>query len=142
MSTEPVQRIFDSRVQSLEEALGIAGGAFSTCWEDLSSAGIFQSTQAKEIVDQLIEWINENTGVLNPENSKGESIVYHCLKDGEPFFVLRARDIFSIMVIREYLRLIENYGPENIEFQQTLVDIINVFRGWQTNRPTMVRYPD
>jgi hypothetical protein len=45
---------------NLGEVLGQAVGAGSTCWENLSSAGIFQSERASQIVDEAMTWIKAN----------------------------------------------------------------------------------
>lgn len=46
-------------VLSLEEAVGVAVGAATTCWENLSGAGVFQSERASAIAQQLHERIKQ-----------------------------------------------------------------------------------
>lgn len=41
----------------LDGAVFQALGAASTCWENLSGAGVFDSTRAKDIGDGLLEFI-------------------------------------------------------------------------------------
>lgn len=43
--------------QSIEEVIFQAIGAGSTCWDNLSGAGIFESEKAKEIGDDALEEI-------------------------------------------------------------------------------------
>lgn len=43
--------------ESLEQAVQLAVGAASACWENLSGAGVFQSERALEVSDQLIAWL-------------------------------------------------------------------------------------
>lgn len=55
--------IFDSTPdgrdpETLEEVIFTALGAASACWESLEGTGIFQSDRAKEIGDEVVEWIN------------------------------------------------------------------------------------
>jgi hypothetical protein len=46
---------------TLREALGQALGAASTCWEHPEQAGVFNSTRAKRIYEQLYLLIQEKT---------------------------------------------------------------------------------
>jgi hypothetical protein len=48
---------FGFGILSLEEAVGQAVGAASACWDNLEGAGVFQSTRAKAIVEQLMDRI-------------------------------------------------------------------------------------
>jgi hypothetical protein len=43
----------------LDEAVGVAIGAASTCWETLDTAGVFDSTRAGEIAEELIAAIRD-----------------------------------------------------------------------------------
>lgn len=60
MSTFEFSRNEDGSL-SLEEAVGQAIGAGSMCWEHVDRAGVFQSDQAKIIVDELVRFIKEET---------------------------------------------------------------------------------
>lgn len=52
------QRIFDWTAETdIETAVGEAIGAASVCWENMSGTGIFDSTRAKQIVDELVDHI-------------------------------------------------------------------------------------
>lgn len=51
---------FSGPPESLEQAVGEAVGAASTCWTNLGDAGVFKSEQAVEVVNGLVGWINEN----------------------------------------------------------------------------------
>lgn len=52
------EKIFDwTTLTPIETAVGEAIGAVSACWENLSGAGIFESTRAKQIVDELVAYI-------------------------------------------------------------------------------------
>lgn len=127
---------------SLEEALGLAGGAWSVCWEKMEDTGIFQSDRAKVILDDLVDWINTNTDIVDPARSKGEKIVSECIQAGEPFFVFRARDIFTVMVLRKYAQLVDDFGPNDFDFSEGVHDHIDKTRNWQRANPTRVKYPD
>lgn len=50
---------------TLDEAIGMSIGAASTCWENLSGAGVFNDKMACEIITELAEWIrsNDNSGL-------------------------------------------------------------------------------
>jgi hypothetical protein len=49
---------------TVEEAIGLACGAVSVCWDDISYAGVFQSDRAKTILEAAIARVHE----LNKEN--------------------------------------------------------------------------
>jgi len=49
--------------ESLEEAVFTSLGAASTCWENLSGAGVFESTRAKAIGEALMNKIREELGL-------------------------------------------------------------------------------
>jgi len=135
-----VEKMFSPNLPK-SEAVGQAIGAASMCWENMQGTGQFDSTRAKDILDQLLEHL-ELPNELNPERSKGERIVHQCLQDDEPFFVFRARDIFTIMVLKHYMKIVEDYGPDDPDFQSTIVDFITELRMWQSIHPRQVRYPD
>jgi len=55
--------LFDSsptEPTTLEEVIGQAIGAASVCWETPQGAGVFDSTRAKELLDEVVEWIETN----------------------------------------------------------------------------------
>lgn len=74
--------------------------------------------------------------------SKSERIAVECRSTGEPFFVLRAKDIFSVMAVREYASLVEQYGPVDYDFQEQLEEQVKSMREWQIRHPYEVKYPD
>lgn len=43
---------------TIRDAVMQALGAASTCWEDLSGTGVFQSARAQEIGERLLEFID------------------------------------------------------------------------------------
>lgn len=47
----------DFRDMPLGEAVGQALGAASSCWSDLSGAGVFKSEQCKVVLDGLMAWL-------------------------------------------------------------------------------------
>jgi len=61
--------------------------------------------------------------------------------DDEPVFILRAQDLISVMVLHEYLRLLEIFDPHG-EKMVSAVDKMNEFRKWQHANPSRVRLPD
>lgn len=66
--TDPV--LFDGRHEprTLSEVIGQGVGAGSACWDNLSGAGVFESTRAKTIVDEILNWIHDRyTPVLRTE---------------------------------------------------------------------------
>lgn len=76
------------------------------------------------------------------ELTKSEQIVIECVKHDEPFFVLRAKDIFSVMAIRGYQKMVEDYGPYDQDFQIAVASEVENMRSWQFANAHEVRYPD
>lgn len=77
-----------------------------------------------------------------PFTGKAGEILKKCAVSGEPVFILRAKDIFSVMVIAKYLEIVESYGPSDHEFQATIVNTLQNFKDWQAKNIDKVRYPD
>lgn len=73
---------------------------------------------------------------------KAFRILQECHTTGEPFFIFRAKDIFSIMILANYAEIIEKYGPDDAEFHRDIVDQLNEFKHWQRKNVAKVRYPD
>lgn len=139
---EPETRPSDSWL-SLEEAVRYTVGAGSTCWVGGTGEAVFDTEMANEVANELVRYVTtKHDTMLNPNRSKGEKIVADCLIHGEPFFVFRARDIFSTMVLKQYLTMLEAYGPDDPDFQANIVQFLGVLRKWQTENVATVRYPD
>lgn len=128
---------------SLEEAIRYTVGAASTCWRGGTGEAEFDTDQAIKVGQELERYITiKHDTMLNPNRSKGEKIVADCLIHGEPFFVFRARDIFAPMVLKRYLTMLEEYGPDDPDFQSNIVEFLGVLKKWQTENVATVRYPD
>ncbi len=76
------------------------------------------------------------------ELTKSERIAIECVENDEPFFVLRAKDIFSVMVIRNYQKMVEDYGPYDQDFQIAVAEEVERMRDWQHGHSSLVGYPD
>jgi hypothetical protein len=49
----------------IPEAIGVALGAASVCWSEIDKAGVFDSSRAKEIGDELLDFLRYKT--VGPE---------------------------------------------------------------------------
>lgn len=49
----------ESDPDTLESVIGQAVGAASVCWENMEGTGVFQDDRARQIVDDVVKWINE-----------------------------------------------------------------------------------
>jgi hypothetical protein len=128
---------------SLEEACNYTVGAASTCWIPDTGDAVFDSDQALKVSKELQHFVaTKFDTLLDPNRSKGERIVAECLLYDEPFFVFRARDIFTPMVIKRYIQQLEEVGPDDPDMQASVVDFLNVIRKWQAENIRKVRYPD
>jgi hypothetical protein len=63
------------------------------------------------------------------------------LEPGEPYFVFRAQDILSTMVLNYYAKLLEEYSPGQDQIV-SVVKCANDFRAWQHENPNKVKLPD
>lgn len=93
-----------------------------------------QLARAKEFKDPAKD--------LDPKKPKGLRIVEECVASGEPFFVFRAQDVFSNMVLVDYIKLLEQYGPDDLDMLAGVVDQLGAFKDWQKDRRHLVKYPD
>lgn len=94
--------------------------------------------QATEARATILDALDGEPGM----KPKGLRIVESCIAGGEPYFVFRAKDIFSVMAITEYLRIVEQYGPEDHEMQRGICQALAQFKEWQGQNVNLVRYPD
>lgn len=81
-----------------------------------------------------------NTGVQVSKSAEG--IVRAAFENGEPVFVLRAKDIFALPAIAGYLSRVRQYGPTNPQYEADIEHIFQAFRTWQEQNIGQVRYPD
>ena len=79
---------------------------------------------------------------IDVEASRSERMVAECVAAEEPFFVLRAKDMFSVMAVHNYAKLVEEYGPLDLEFHGNVGDAVQEMRAWQMANPDRVKYPD
>lgn len=77
-----------------------------------------------------------------PEIKTAESILAKARANGEPVFVFRAKDFFSVMILAHYAEIIEKYGPDDADFHRDVIDHLNEFKQWQRENVDKVRYPD
>lgn len=86
----------------------------------------------------------ESQGVITtlPEPSKAQKLLNECIETEEPFFIFRAKDIFSVMILAQYAEIIEKYGPDDAEFHKDIIDELHLFKDWQRKNIAKVRYPD
>lgn len=56
----------------LEEAVFLALGAASTCWENMSGAGLFESDRCKQIGEELMDFLKQK-GFLDDRRSNPET---------------------------------------------------------------------
>ncbi len=83
----------------------------------------------------------EYTGEME-DRDRSAHIALECMQSGEPFFVLRAKDIFAVMGVNNYSKLVDEYGPLDVEFHAAVMDVAQEMREWQMANPERVKYPD
>lgn len=49
----------ESGRDELEQVVGVYGGYLSACWENLSGAGVFESTRARAAAEAMVAWLRE-----------------------------------------------------------------------------------
>ena len=62
--------------------------------------------------------------------------------EGEPVFVIRAKDLLSVPVITEYIDMMRRFGSADPVFEEDMRNIRAEFIAWQKDNPERVRYPD
>jgi hypothetical protein len=50
---------------NLREAVGVAIGAASMCWERPEGAGVFQSDRAVQVMEALVQWVESHQAKLS-----------------------------------------------------------------------------
>lgn len=73
---------------------------------------------------------------------KAEKIISEVAETGEPIFILRAKDIFSIQAVTRYINLLEEYGPEAEKIVWGASEQHAIMKAWQRDHIEQVRYPD
>lgn len=74
--------------------------------------------------------------------NKDEKIVRECQASGEPYIVFRAKDILSVLVIKQYQDLLDIYTGGVTEIDELVVERIHEFIDWQRGNPALVKLPD
>lgn len=69
-------------------------------------------------------------------------IVEDCMKKGEPFFVVRAKDQYSIFALKGYITAINGIGSINEAFKASVQDILKRFQTWRSENYAQVKTPD
>ena len=52
--------LYDTPPKDLHEAVHLAVGAASVCWEDMSGTGVFQDDHARVVAQALIQYVEAN----------------------------------------------------------------------------------
>lgn len=68
-------------------------------------------------------------------------IIHECNKNGEPVFVLRAKDRASVVALEAYFLMVSEAGC-NETFTEEVRDIANQFHLWQSQNLDKTRIPD
>lgn len=77
-----------------------------------------------------------------PELTPQDRQVAECQASGEYFFVLRGSDFFSVQALVAYIRLIEDFGPRDLDLHDALYKELNKLREWQTDNIQRVGLPN
>lgn len=74
--------------------------------------------------------------------SKGERIVRQCVASGEPFFVLRAKDLLSVGPLKAYRDAVDEYEGDDPSMVIGVTEQLEAFKRWQRANPDKIRLPD
>lgn len=74
-------------------------------------------------------------------HGKAMKIIEECMETGEPIFVLRAKDLLSVLAVAEYRDLLDKYWADP-QMQEGVGAAFETMRGWQKDHPGEVRLPD
>lgn len=79
---------------------------------------------------------------VGDRENKGHRIVRDCTSAGEPFFVLRAKDLLSVPAIKQYFNSLSDYEGDDPTHVIQVGEILAEFKTWQRQNPDKVRLPD
>lgn len=98
------------------------------------------SQEAKE--ETIVQPIENHPGLADYPENKGHRIVADCSRSGEPFFVLRAKDLLSVPAIKQYLNSLSDYEGDDPTHVMQVAEILQQFKTWQRANADKVRLPD
>lgn len=81
-------------------------------------------------------------GVIIPMSVKDDRIIQQANETDEPIFVLRAKDLLSVLALQAYIDFLEKYEANDAPILVEAVDRLNEFREWQKANPGKVKLPD
>ncbi len=64
------------------------------------------------------------------------------MTSGEPYFVFRAKDLLSTLVLKRYQELVDDYQGDDQSHAMTIAEQISNFIAWQKANPNKVKLPD
>lgn len=73
---------------------------------------------------------------------KDDRIIQQANETDEPIFVLRAKDLLSVLALQAYIDFLEKYEANDAPILVEAVDRLNEFREWQKANPGKVKLPD
>lgn len=74
-------------------------------------------------------------------NGKAAKIVREASETGEPVFVLRSKDLLSVLGVLSYLELVERFVSDP-EMQESIHNQLEAMKEWQRDHAGEVRLPD
>lgn len=69
-----------------------------------------------------------------------QEIIDSAAAQGEPVFVLRAKDIYAPDIVRQYL--VRASSSSSVDMVEDLQEVIWSMTKWQNDNPDKVRFPD
>lgn len=79
---------------------------------------------------------------LSDIGGKAAKIIGEVSLTGEPVFILRAKDIFSVQAVAKYIGLLEEFGPDSTDMVWGANEQLAKMKQWQRDNVEKVRYPD
>lgn len=86
--------------------------------------------------------VGEGVIMTHTYKPKGLRIVEECERTGEPYFVLRAKDVLSPFILEEYARLVGIFRPSNHEMNEGVAIKRAEFTEWMDVNSHEVHLPD
>jgi rubredoxin len=83
------ENVTQQKWDSLQQAVGESLGAASVCWENPGGAGVFQDGRAKQVLDDLVAWIethytaNEAEQIICPACAKAKAVAQNYVMNPE-----------------------------------------------------------
>jgi hypothetical protein len=114
-----------------EKIKGLVNEVFDYFDGDKPMTRLFLHNRIKKLIDFKYSNLNDRQNKIL-EDSQRDSI---------PVFILTAKDVLSLPVLRDYLEICKKFRCSE-EFVDQLTKVLEDYMGWREDYPSQVKLPD